>query len=386
MKKIFLLLVIFYMAGVESNAQQWNKKTPPSVTAILLYVKNDKGFYLKKQYVGVSRIDFSSVINYYAFDKKNEKIYFETESGNFSIYYDKDVANIINVKKIPKLKGDDLNKAIDSVNERLNEKFDKLNTIHQQEVDARIKVEAIKKAKEDSILRAKIAFEDQKYKESHNPILVPVKDGSIYCEYCQKDIDVKDSLVSVWVTEDSIAWMVQMEGELDIYYKQIHKGMLHSVQKDYPGFSYHYKMFADSLKVNYSRLSDGTIKYFNLKELLNSADKLKQLAPRGFVKSWSWNNDYSNISFNITYMNTNKKTIKYIDIYWVALNDVGDIRKRGSFKGTGPVEEFTSGTWNWDNSIYYVSGDATKMRLTKIILTYMDGSKVTIPQNKIVYN
>jgi hypothetical protein len=85
-------------------------------------------------------------------------------------------------------------------------------------------------------------------------------------------------------------------------------------------------------------------------------------------------------------MNTNKKTIKYIDVYWVLKNDVGDVRKSGHFSGTGPLEEWSSASWEWDHSSYYVSGDASRMYLTKVIITYMDGTKVTIPKDKIWYN
>ena len=65
---------------------------------------------------------------------------------------------------------------------------------------------------------------------------------------------------------------------------------------------------------------------------------------------------------------------------------MGDVRKTGSFKGTGPVEEWEAGSWSWDHSHYYVAGDTSKMRLTKVIITYMDGSRVVIPQAKIMEN
>lgn len=77
--------------------------------------------------------------------------------------------------------------------------------------------------------------------------------------------------------------------------------------------------------------------------------------------------------------------MKYIEVYWACTNDVGDIRKTGRFQGTGPLQEWESASWNWDHSSYYVSGDASKMNLTKVVITYMDGSKITIPKNKIMY-
>ena len=81
-----------------------------------------------------------------------------------------------------------------------------------------------------------------------------------------------------------------------------------------------------------------------------------------------------------------KNTIKYIEVFFVVSNDVGDVRKTGSFKGTGPLEEWESASWDWDHSSYYVAGDASKMNISKVIITYTNGTKVTIPKNKIRFN
>lgn len=83
-------------------------------------------------------------------------------------------------------------------------------------------------------------------------------------------------------------------------------------------------------------------------------------------------------------MNTSTQTIKYIDVYFRVTNDVGDVRKTGHFQGTGPLGEFESATWQWDTSSYYVAGDASKMSITKVILTYMNGAKKVLTGNLIV--
>lgn len=56
------------------------------------------------------------------------------------------------------------------------------------------------------------------------------------------------------------------------------------------------------------------------------------------------------------------------------------------FTGTGHVEYLETGSWDWDSSNYYVAGDASKMSITQIILTYMDGSKKVLPKGGIKFN
>jgi hypothetical protein len=92
------------------------------------------------------------------------------------------------------------------------------------------------------------------------------------------------------------------------------------------------------------------------------------------------------ITFDFSYVNMNKKTIKYIDIYFCVTNDVNDICRTGHFKGIGPLKEFGSANWSWDRSSYFVSGDASNMKLTKIIITYMDGTQKILSKNMIKDN
>ena len=84
-------------------------------------------------------------------------------------------------------------------------------------------------------------------------------------------------------------------------------------------------------------------------------------------------------------MNTNRNTIKYIDVYFKVTNDVGDLRKTGHFQRTGALREFESASWEWDTSYYYVSGDASNMNITKVILTYMNGTKKVLTGYLLVF-
>lgn len=150
-------------------------------------------------------------------------------------------------------------------------------------------------------------------------------------------------------------------------------------------FKYHLEVYNDSLladKINVTNNPEN----FNMFSAYSALQEVKEKAPNGYFEDWGWNNEYGSVSFHFRYTNTNAKTIKYIEVFWRITNDVGDVRKTGSFQGTGPLEEWETANWNWDYSNYYVAGDASEMQMTKIVITYMNGTKVTIPKNKIWYN
>ena len=58
----------------------------------------------------------------------------------------------------------------------------------------------------------------------------------------------------------------------------------------------------------------------------------------------------------------------------------------GNVRGVGPVEQFDSGSWNWDRATHYTSSDASEMRIVKLVITYMDGTTKTIPRESIIYD
>lgn len=123
-------------------------------------------------------------------------------------------------------------------------------------------------------------------------------------------------------------------------------------------------------------------------DIMNYATKRDNIANKfkyGYIDNWSWNtNSVDGINFNISYTNTNAKTIKYIDIYFIVKNPVGDICKllynssnTGHLRCVGPIEQFETGTYNWE-AVYYTTGDASNLHFTKFVITYMDNSKYTL--------
>lgn len=158
-----------------------------------------------------------------------------------------------------------------------------------------------------------------------------------------------------------------------------------NISKGY--FEYHYDKtdiydIPDSIKqttFKSARYECGSMNLYNLNEITKTFKY-------GFINSWSWSmNSVNGINFEIEYTNTNSKTIKYIDIYFIVKNPVGDIcrilYKNGSNIGhlrcVGPLEQYDSGSWGWD-AVYYTTGDASNLYFTKFVITYMDNTKYTL--------
>ena len=199
-------------------------------------------------------------------------------------------------------------------------------------------------------------------------------DTAIFCSNENLGINFVDSYFKYhYAPLDKI-----LKEENQSYYKQ---------SKPQCDFADHIEAYQDSLAFNVEDTPVADLFEYgnnsNLKDFLNSVAKV---APYGFIADWGWDNPYGFVNFNVEYVNTNKKTIKYITYYWTVKNDVGDVRGSGYFKGTGPVETWNSGSWDWDYSHYYVAGDASTMSINKIVISYMDGTTKTLNKNQIVFN
>ena len=393
MKKILILIVLSVVVAA-SNAQvnqifsYFEYETGfnvISITEILKYTKNN-GYYQRREGTNVSKIKAKDILSYYAYNKKTNKLYVKTLDGNYEIELRKKEAKYYK-ERVENLKEKELTEKIKKVNEELTNLFEGTNAELRRQEELRIaraREDSIKKAKEDSIRQVKELAERETYIKEHDFRHVPVNDVKLYCILCNEPITVNDKIFSIAANRDSISWFDTKVGDLGLEYIHVHKAEIPSSLKKYQPYIKHYEAFKDSLDNEY--LDTEFLKYRNGDSVLEYMMALRKKAPNGYFVKWFWDNEYSNISFEFTYQNTNKKTIKYIEVFWKVLNDVGDVRKAGSFKGTGPLKEWDAGSWKWDSSMYYVAGDATKMKLTKVIITYMDGSRVILPQNKIMEN
>lgn len=386
MTRAIISLVMLFMS-ILATAQSFDSKTSLSRIAVVYYEKGGDGLFHRKENVNMNRV--TDITNAYGYNKKSHELYCLTNNANYIITLNDVLAKIYKKSNsIPQIKEKDVATLIEQKNSELAEKYEKINTVRLKYVEdsiAKAKEDSIKKAQEDSMRKERQKQIEARYLETHKWFMVPTNNSRLYCPICEETISTGDSTICYAIKNDSIFWAESKTGTFANTYIIGHAAKLTDELKNKGDYKYHTSLFADSLENCFPYMSE---KYLSLKNYLNYTDYLEDVrkeAPRGYFNDWDWDHEYSSITFSFRYTNTNKKTIKYIEVFWACSNDVGDIRKTGSFRGIGPLAEWESASWNWDHSSYYVSGDASKMKLTKVLITYMDGTKVTIPRDKICY-
>lgn len=397
---LFLALICF---AIKSYAESFNQYNSASRTAIVLYVPDEQGFYHKQTNVSVSNIN--NIEAQYAFDKKSKKLYVANAYGNFVVDLTESKAKLVKKdKSIPQVKEKDIAALVLSVNKSLEEKFAQFNLKREHFISDSIEYDreqarlaAIENARLDSIENVRKQEGINHYKSAHDWHWLPItNDNSSYkyansidlkCDLCDESIHSysADSIFVVAITNDTIYSMAYKRGYLDNGYYHIHRYGIPSILKASSRYQKHLEVYADSL-LNDTIYKHDIVEIYNSRNFLEYIQKLQADAPYGFFTDWGWNSEYSTISFYFNYVNLNKRTIKYIDVYWKVTNGVNDVRKTGHFKGTGPLEQYASASWDWDYSSYYVAGDATNMEITKVIITYMNGSQQVLKGKQIKFN
>lgn len=392
--RTFLSVFLFLLISQNGIAQSFNQFNSVSRIALVEYSKDKNGFYQKNTNYNVDEVD--NIISMYAFDKKHNNLYVATSYGNYVItLIDSEAKNAIKLKSLPKLKESEIEALVLSVNNSLDNKIARLNLEREQFITDSIESEK-EKARLDSIKAIDEQEQLNKYRSQHNYHWLPIKSTyssnysnsfSLKCGLCDKSLSshTTDSIFVMNIYNDTIYSIERKEGNLGLYYNEVHAYKIPYELAKSSKYLYHLQAFSDSLIRKDKNLSNEIARAINYKNLNEHIKELTAKAPNGFVIDWGWDSEYSMVTFSFKYMNLNKKTIKYLDVYWIISNDVGDVRLTGHFKGTGPVDQYQSASWIWDSSSYFVAGDATTMNITKIIITYMNGQQQTISQNKIVY-
>lgn len=381
---IFLLLLPLY---ANIKAQYYDASNSMSRVALVYFYEDENGFFQKKENVNLQEV--YSIESSYGYNKKSHELYVQTNRANCIILVNENLHKIIKKSKsIPQLKAEDLLAKSNAISQELTERFERQNKIRQKQIADSLeqaRIDSIIRAREDSLRIVAEKNKEESYRKNHKWYMVPINKKSLYCSFCEESYNDRDSIFCYGIHNDTIYWAGFKTGLLDIDYRHIHAAKLpESLLKD-EDFIYHQKVYNDSLTTRII-LDKKIASVINSDYYYDYGEELKKVAPNGLFLDWDWKNEYSNIEFNFTYLNTNKKTIKYIEAFFIVTNDVGDVRKTGSFKGTGPLEEWESASWKWDHSSYYVSGDASYMKISKVIITYMNGTKVTIPRDKLRFN
>lgn len=380
---IFLLLLL---CGCISMQAQYTTYNSFIRKALVIYHRNSKGFYERQ--VDQMVDDVFDVEKNYAYDKKAQNLYMLTKKGNVVVTLNKDYAKFIKKNNmIPQLKGDELQAEIDKHTKLLDEKYAKLNAQwaqHIQDSIDQIKADSIKAVREHEAKVAAANRKKESYRKSHNYRLVPTNNVSLSCSLCDESVS-EDSLYTLGIKNDSIYYLTRKEGALDLTYLEPHASKIPSRLANDEEFKYHYEVFRDSLSCD-------SIDYLDLVQGLGDysyhlyVTQLKKEAPYGYFEDWGWDDEYSMITFNFRYANTNPKTIRYIAVYFKVTNGVGDVRRTGYFQGTGPLKYGETASWEWDSSSYFVSGDASNMSITKVVITYMNGTKQVVTGKYLRFN
>ena len=370
-----------------SNAQNYNSTNSLARVALVYYSQDEKGFFQKKENVNLQEV--FQVVSSYGYNKKSHELYVETERANCIVTVNDDLHKILKKSKsIPLLKSDELTTKAKEINAQMEEKFNRLNRARQKHINDSIqkaREDSIQKAREDSIRLVKLAKQKEDYRNAHNWGWVPINKTRLSCSLCDKIFYDEDSIFCMAFRNDSLYHMTSEDMALDVTYLKIHKSFVPASLKSNDKFKYHIEVFRDSL-MHKQLISLDNPEALNSYWAYQALQKVKAKAPNGYFNEWGWDDEYGSVTFHFKYTNTNKNTIKYIEVFWVVTNDVGDVRKTGSFRGTGPLAEWESASWNWDYSGYYIAGDATNMNISKVIITYMNGTKVTIPKNKLCFD
>lgn len=386
---LFITLLTVVLSAMAQNYMNYvyDNRNSTSRIAIVLYEKDARGFYKKSVNIPVESTELYQ--KGYAYDKKSHQLYIKGNFANYVVTVNDSEAKLLKRNKhMTQGKEDELHKVIEQANHELEEKFTALNLVRQKEIEdsiARAKADSIKEAREDSLNKVRQAQEDEDYRKTHDWRWVPVHNYSLTCTLCDKTIRDKNSLFCMGVRNDTLYHVSVEELALGVKYSEVHPlPVSEYLKRDYL-YNYHLNMFGDSLQYVNSQLMDKPAT-FNYVLLSEAFDEVNKIAPYGYFEDWEWDNEYGTVSFNFRYTNTNKATIKYIDVYWVITNDVNDVRKTGHFQGTGPLEEWQTASWDWDYSSYYVAGDATNMNITKVIITYTNGQKKVLTKSMLRFN
>lgn len=386
----FLMLLFSLMSFAEYNA--FNSV---SRNAILLYKLDSQGFYQRYTNIPVDVVD--DILSYYAYDKKNKKLYVLTYYGNYVITLDGDMEKMVKKNKnIPQYKPDEIQEIISIENSSLDAKFFDFNKSRENHINDSIAQErererkaALEKARKDSIERANELAERQAledYRAKHKWTSFPIERASLKCALCDKSVSgySVDSVLVVAMNNDTLFSVERKEGLIDLYYLEMHAYAIPSDLKNSKKFQYHINAFSDSI-AKQKHMDCELARNMNAYWYKEYTDNVIKQAPHGLFTDWGWDADYLMVTFEFDFLNLDKRTIKYIDVYWNIYNDVDDLRGSGHFKGTGPLEQYSTGSWSWDNSMYFVDGDASWMKFTKVIITYMNGQKLILTGKKIIY-
>lgn len=394
MRKLFSFLC-FLLVTISTSAQ-YSTSNSLFIQEIVSWKPDHRGIYHPTY--GEPLQMLLKVQKQYAYNKRAQQLYVVTDYSNVVITLKKEMAKIIKKdKSIPKLSDDELKEAIEKQSEELKTKFEAMNQRREHAIEDSIrfaKEEAIRKAKLDSIereVRRKAELEALKlkqdvYRAEHDFRDVPYNVSNLYCTHCEQEIETKDIKQTTFMTQDTIYYVTTEKWAFGVTSPVFHQSEIPTALKESPAFKEHYEAFKDSVTSDVTP-EPGSVGQLIGYYALEAVKEVQKKAPWGYIDKWSWDTEYNHVTLKLAFRNYNKKTLKYLDVFFKITNDVNDTRLTGRVGGTGPIEFLDGGEWDWDDTNYYVfANDASKMKITKLVITYMDGTKKVLVGNQIMFN
>lgn len=411
MKKVILIFIcLCTITGI--YGQIYEREKPSNVTLqhrICFYGRydlNKDGLYQYKECDDnvVFPTDYYKLSNgnerFFAYDKKYNRYYFY--SNNVIGYYSptklvdtKEFKMRIIDNEVPVFSLEDIPQIKSIARNILDKVYKEKNDII---IEERRIAERKKREKQinDSIEALKRKSEErEQYRKDHNWHELTLDYAtSLYCDFC-KETHLERSMYVFSLSSDTIYYLKE-NPEISLLgktHRGLHYGKMTESMKQSRGFKNYVDIWRDSIALH-NDFSNIEAVNLNLYSYLRFKDEITRMAPNGFVSDWGWNlNSADGVEPYFSYYNTSAKIIKYVDFYFSLFNAVGDKcylkynrSYTGHVRGVGPVESFSSGSWEWDRATHYTTSDASEMRIVKIVITYMDKSIKTLTGNNIKYN
>lgn len=405
---IVLILAISVFPQLNENSQ-FNISNSESITSLVSYTKDINGYWIKRPPHAVNNLDGN--LSLIGKNNKTKTIYVKDEFGVYAIILDKNkYSSYKKDKSIVSINDKEWPSIFEDLSGKISIYIEELNTTRENFInDSIAEVKRLEKirleeearreaARQDSIRKVEFAkqqaIDDENYRqhstyrrlniENYIPSITD-KHDNLRCIISDCDYIKRDSIIyPIALSGDTLAYRDYEFGPLDIIYETGHAIVMNDRFKSSKGIDQYLRVWGDSIRLKNGSIED-IVNKMTLSGLNEFFDELNKKAPNGYIKDWSWDNEYGQVSFNVSYLNTNKKTIKYIKFFFTVYNAVNDVRGSGSVQGTGPLDQFESARWEFDRTGCWPAGDASTMSITKIIITYMNGSTVTLTGKKIKF-
>ena len=412
MGRIIVLLIAIFISSTKMYGQIYEREKPlfvmtqHRVHVYGVYEKGKDGIYKFIDYGSDKPISPDNFLKlsdgnerFYAFDKKNNRLYFYTD--NLFGYYSpteqwpmNDVRKGIKNAKVTNVTLEDIGRIIDDGRKALDNIYIQKNDSILEQKRITLENERKKQIKDSLENANKRNIEYENYRRNHDWHELSLSYSEfLNCKFCGSLHTEKDLYV-MSLSSDTI-YYIRKEPDivkLGQVFQKIHYAEISESLKKDKKFREYVEIWKDSIAL-YNQVSNLNALELNVYRYLEFKESIRKIAPYGYIESWGWNLNYADgVEPYFHFYNTSEKTIKYVDFYFSLYNDVGDrcLLKynksyTGSVRGVGPVETDCTGEWSWSRATHYTSADATEMRITKIVITYMDKTTRTLTVNAILY-